>query len=104
MRRHQDALSPDRGGSVFTLLPISDEIEARRKDVHVEFTLVHTLLGYAFVASRILKFDVIPGDKEFALEWVTTYMPKLLEGWKEGKGSSMYRAQRIRKLEGGLDR
>ena len=45
----------------------------------------------------------MPEDRNASYEWVTTEMPDLLAGWKEGLGSSKYKAQRLRVSEG-LDR
>ncbi|KAJ4468788.1 chaperonin 10-like protein [Lentinula aciculospora] len=99
-----DALSPSRGGHLVTILPPDPSSVDRRKDVKVEFSLVYTLLGFDFTFASAFKYDAIPEDKTRALEYVSTYMPRILEGWKAGQGSSSLKPQRLRKLEGGLEK
>ncbi|KAL1672235.1 chaperonin 10-like protein [Schizophyllum commune] len=98
-----DALSKTRGGTVITTLPISDETKARRADVKVDFTLVYTELGYELTFAHVATFPADKEDERRTLEYVSTDMPKLLEGWKAGQGAPKFKTQRLRKLPGGLE-
>ncbi|KAL7410507.1 GroES-like protein [Mrakia frigida] len=93
------------GGKVVTTLPVSDETSSRRSDVSVEFTLVYTELGYPLTFAKVLNFPAIPADNAGAYEWVSKELPSLLAGWETSKnGSPLYKAQKLRVCEGGLDR
>lgn len=98
-----DAIGP-KGGRVITTLPVSDETAARRKDVEAGFTLVYTLLGYALTFGNTFPFPAMPEDNARSLDWVSNELPSLLAGWKEGAGSAKYQGQKLRVLEGHLDR
>ncbi|KAF5390110.1 hypothetical protein D9757_003821 [Collybiopsis confluens] len=95
---------PPRGGRVITILPISEEIQKRRKEVPAEFTLVYTEVGFALKFAHVLDLPAMPEDKAGTLDYVANYLPPLLEGWKAGQGSSKLRPQKLRQLEGGLER
>ncbi|KAH7869401.1 chaperonin 10-like protein [Lentinula edodes] len=99
-----DALSLSRSGHLVSILPPDPSSVNRRKDVKVEFSLVYTLLGLDFTFASAFKYDAIPEDKALSLEYVSTYMPRVLEGWKAGQGSTSLKPQRLRKLEGGLEK
>lgn len=45
----------------------------------------------------------MPEDKAATLEYVSEYMPRIIGDWKEGLGSSMFKTQRLRRMEGGLE-
>ncbi|KIK70162.1 hypothetical protein GYMLUDRAFT_34642 [Collybiopsis luxurians FD-317 M1] len=98
-----DSLSP-KGGRVITTLPVSEETQKRRKDVEVEFTLVYTELGFALNFGHVLDLPAMPEDKTGTLEYVSAYMPRILEGWKAGQGSPKFKTQRLRHMPGGLDK
>ena len=47
----------------------------------------------------------MPLDNKGAYEWNTKELPALLAGWDTSKGGSpKYKAQKLRIMEGGLDR
>lgn len=46
----------------------------------------------------------MPEDNARSLDWVSNELPSLLAGWKEGAGSAKYQGQKLRVLEGHLDR
>jgi NADPH:quinone reductase-like Zn-dependent oxidoreductase len=98
-----DAMSSTRPSHLSAILPPSPECQERRKDVKVEFSLCYTLLGHEFIFANANKFPAMPKDKERALEYVETFMPRVLEGWKAGKGSNALKPQRLRKLGTGLE-
>ncbi|KAI0031021.1 chaperonin 10-like protein [Vararia minispora EC-137] len=98
-----DAMSEKRGGTVITLLPVAEGVIKRRSDVHVEFTLVYTLLGYEFSFAGF-PFPESVEDKRRSLLYVTEVMPRILEGWKVGQGAPKIKAQHLRRMEGGLER
>ncbi|KAL8281263.1 hypothetical protein RQP46_006297 [Phenoliferia psychrophenolica] len=91
------------GGKVVTTLPASDETVNRRSDVEVDFTLVYTELGYALNFANQLDLPAMPADASSALNWVSTELPRVLEGWKDGK-SPMLVGPQIRRCEGGLEK
>ncbi|KAE9404578.1 GroES-like protein [Gymnopus androsaceus JB14] len=93
-----DAMSASRGGKIITTLHPSEATQKRRKDVHVEPTLVYTAIGPALTFG-----PVMPQDNAATLEYVSEYMPRILENWKEGKGSPMFNTQRLRHMQGGLE-
>ncbi|TRM69137.1 chaperonin 10-like protein [Schizophyllum amplum] len=97
-----DVMSKQRGGTIITTLPIPDETKNRRADVNVEFTLVYTELGYELTFAHIVSFPAMKEDQEKALAYVSQDLPTLLAGWKAGQGSPKFKAQRLRKLHGGL--
>lgn len=45
----------------------------------------------------------MPSDRTALQTYLTTELPALLEGWEEGKGSTRFKTQRLRKItvEGG---
>ncbi|TFK98994.1 chaperonin 10-like protein [Pterulicium gracile] len=97
-----DCISP-RGGKVIPLLPVPDAVTKRREDVDVEFTLVYTVGGHELTFAKLLHFDPMPSDRTALQTYLTTELPALLEGWEEGKGSTRFKTQRLRKItvEGG---
>jgi hypothetical protein len=99
----QDAMSDKRGGTVIAVLPVSPETTNRRADVNVEFTLVYTELGYQFLFAGF-EFPFNAEDKRLVGEHVELVMPGLLEGWKTGEGAPNFKPQRLRRMEGGLER
>ncbi|KAE9388116.1 GroES-like protein [Gymnopus androsaceus JB14] len=99
-----DAMSASRGGTIITTLPISEETQKRRKDVHVEFTIVYTELGSALTFAGAVHLPAMPQDKADTLEYVSSYMPRILENWKEGQGSPKFKTQRLRHMQGGLEK
>ncbi|KAF9068863.1 chaperonin 10-like protein [Rhodocollybia butyracea] len=101
-----DVLSPSRGGHLIVILPaVSEETKKRRKDVQVDFILVHTQSGFPIVLDWAnISFPVLHEDKNGALEHVSVTMPRILENWKAGHGSPKIKTQRLRHLEGGLER
>ncbi|KAE9397700.1 GroES-like protein [Gymnopus androsaceus JB14] len=100
-----DAMSSTRGGHLVAVLPPSKECQERRKDIKVDFCLVYTELGFEFtLAYSAAKFPAMPNDKARALEYVEAYMPRVLEGWQGGKGSSALKPQRLRRLGTGLEK
>ncbi|KAJ3841909.1 chaperonin 10-like protein [Lentinula raphanica] len=99
-----DALSLSRNSHLVSILPPDPASVSRRKEVKVDFSLVYTLLGFDFTFANAFKYEAIPEDKKLSLEYVTTFIPRVLEGWKAGEGSSLFKPQRLRKLEGGLER
>lgn len=55
--------------------------------------------------AKVLNFPAIPADNAGAYEWVSKELPSLLAGWETSKnGSPLYKAQKLRVCEGGLDR
>jgi NADPH:quinone reductase-like Zn-dependent oxidoreductase len=91
-----DALGPN-GGKVVHLLPASDEVKNRRKDVEVLHTLLYLVLG---------PFGGFPSwaDQQPPMrDYVQREWPALSKGWKAGLGNARLRHQRLRKLEGGLE-
>ncbi|KZV61857.1 GroES-like protein [Peniophora sp. CONT] len=98
-----DAMSPTRGGTVITLLPISDEVKNRRKDVHAEFTLVYTALGYAFEFARSAHFPALPEDKARTQVYCAEDIHRVLDGWKAGAGAPNFQTQKLRFLPGGIE-
>ncbi|KAE9390324.1 GroES-like protein [Gymnopus androsaceus JB14] len=113
-----DAMSTSRGGNIITLVhTVSEAIENRRKDVHVEFEatknrrkdvhveliLVYTQIGSALTLGGFLELPAMPQDKAATLEYVSEYMPRILENWKEGEGTPKFNTQRLRHMQGGLE-
>ncbi|KAE9390322.1 GroES-like protein [Gymnopus androsaceus JB14] len=98
-----DAMSASRGGNIITALPVSEATKNRRKDVHVEFILVLTEIGSALTFGGFLKLPAMPQDKAAALEYVSKYMPRILENWKEGQGNPRFNTQCLRHMQGGLE-
>ncbi|TRM69128.1 chaperonin 10-like protein [Schizophyllum amplum] len=98
-----DAMSKTRGGTIITTLPISDKTKNRRADVSVEFTIVHTVLGYEVTFAHATTFPVMKEDETRALEYVSQDMPKILAGWKAGQGAPKFKTQRLRQMQGGLE-
>ncbi|KAI0028239.1 chaperonin 10-like protein [Vararia minispora EC-137] len=98
-----DAMSEKRGGTIMVLLPVAEEVINRRRDVHVEMTLAYTLLGYALTFAGI-PFPEISEDNRRCLLYVTEDMPRILEGWKTGQGAPKLKPQRLRRMQGGLER
>ncbi|VDC00866.1 unnamed protein product [Peniophora sp. CBMAI 1063] len=98
-----DALSPTRGGKVITTVRVSDAIKTRRKDVHVELTLVFTELGYALDFANIMHFPASPEDKARAQVYCIEDVHRVLDGWKAGVGSPNFKPQRLRVIPGGLE-
>jgi hypothetical protein len=96
-------MSEKRGGRVIALLPPSDETQKRRKDVRIDLTLAYTLLGHdvTFVGTF---FKASAEDARRSEEYVSQTLPRVLEGWKAGEGAPHFKAQRLRHLEGGLER
>ncbi|KAF9068864.1 chaperonin 10-like protein [Rhodocollybia butyracea] len=100
-----DVLSPSRGGHLIVVLPVEPETEKRRKDVKVEFILVHTQIGFPIeLGYSNISIPVLHEDKNGALEHVSVILPHILENWKAGHGSPNFKTQRLRHLEGGLER
>jgi len=99
-----DALSPSRGGRIIVILPVSEETQKRRKDVKIEFSVVYTLIGFALKFAHALEVPAIPEDKSATLEYVSTVMPRVIENWKAGEGSPKFKTQRLRHLQGGLEK
>ncbi|KAL1745365.1 chaperonin 10-like protein [Schizophyllum fasciatum] len=99
-----DTLSKERGGTIITTLPPSAETQARRADVNIVFTLVYTALGYELTFAHAVAMPALAEDKARALEYVSHYMPKVLEGWKAGQGAPKFKTQRLRQLRGKLER
>lgn len=100
-----DAMSLTRSSHLITILPPSQEAQERRQDkVKVELTLGYTLNGFELTFANAFKFPAMPEDKVHILEYVSEYMPRVLENWKAGKGSDVLRPQRLRRLEGGLEK
>jgi hypothetical protein len=96
-------MSEKRGGTVMALLPLSDETQQRRKDVRADFTLVYTLLGYDLTfAGTSFKANV--EDARSSEEYVSQTLPIVLKGWKVDEGAPKFKTQRLRRLEGGLER
>ncbi|KAE9390319.1 GroES-like protein, partial [Gymnopus androsaceus JB14] len=98
-----DAMSASRGGNIITALLVPETTRNRRKDVHVEFILVYTEIGSALTFGGFLELPAMPRDKAAALEYVSEYMPCILENWKEGEGSPRFNTQRLRHMQGGLE-
>ncbi|KAE9397689.1 hypothetical protein BT96DRAFT_1034748 [Gymnopus androsaceus JB14] len=91
--------------STFVLiLPPSKESQERGKDIKIEFCLVYTELGFDFTFANTFNFPAIPDDKVRALEYMEVYMPRVLEGWHGGKGSSTLKPQCLRRLGTGLEK
>jgi len=99
-----DALSSTREGHLVVIVYPSKESLERRKDVKVELCVVYTLLGFYFKFANTIPFPAIPDDKVRVLEYVKDYMPRVLEGWQSGKGSSTLKPMRLRRLGTGLDK
>jgi hypothetical protein len=97
-------MSAKRGGTVVTLLPFADATKTRRADVSAEFTLIYTALGYELTFGHVATFPAMPADAAHAQAYVSGELPKLLDGWKEGAGAPLLKTQKLRVLEGGLDR
>jgi hypothetical protein len=52
-----------------------------------------------------IDFPAMPADNAESYKWVTNEAPNLLAGWESSKGGSpKYKAQKLRVMEGGLDR
>ncbi|KAF9068920.1 chaperonin 10-like protein [Rhodocollybia butyracea] len=99
-----DALSPTRGGRVVAILPISEDTQKRRKDVRAEFSVVYSNLGFSYKGATGALVPAVPEDKSATLEYVSTDMSQILEHWKTGQGSPKLKTQRLRHLQGGLER
>ncbi|KZV73102.1 GroES-like protein [Peniophora sp. CONT] len=97
-----DAISHARGGAITTVLPVSDETQQRREDVKVDFIVMGMVLGIELVVAHI-HLPAVPEDKVRIYEYCTQVMPRLLDGWKAGVGSSHFRTQRLREIPGGLE-
>jgi NADPH:quinone reductase-like Zn-dependent oxidoreductase len=99
-----DAIGP-QGGRVVCTLPVSEATAARRSDVKAEFSLVYTELGYPLRFANALDFPAMPEDNAGAYTWVKDELPALLAGWNtEKNGSDKFKGQKLRVMEGGLDR
>ncbi|KAE9388121.1 GroES-like protein [Gymnopus androsaceus JB14] len=99
-----DAMSSTRRSHLMVIVFPSKESLERRKDVKVELCVVYTLLGFDFKFANTIPFPAIPSDKVRVLEYVKDYMPRVLEGWQSGKGSSTLKPMRLRRLGTGLDK
>lgn len=62
---------------------------ARTRRVKVEFGVGYTLFGFKLVFAHAFKYPAVPDDKARILEYVTKYMPRVLETWKTGEGSDI---------------
>ncbi|KAI5889058.1 GroES-like protein [Schizophyllum commune H4-8] len=99
-----DAMSVTRGGRVIALLPAGEATKNRRPDVRVELTLLYTALGYELTFAHTVRMPAMKGDEVQLLEWVSMYLPRMIEGWKTGEGAPTYKTQRrLRKLRGPLE-
>ncbi|VDC00861.1 unnamed protein product [Peniophora sp. CBMAI 1063] len=98
-----DAMSPTRGGTIITTLPISDETKNRRKDVSVDFTLVYTELGYEINFANAFPFPAMHEDKARTQTYNVEDAPRVLDGWKAGVGAPKFKTQKLRLLPGGLE-
>ncbi|KII90137.1 hypothetical protein PLICRDRAFT_53248 [Plicaturopsis crispa FD-325 SS-3] len=92
-----DAIGPS-GGTVVTTLPVSDEIQNRRADVKVEFTISYALLGKPINFANVVPVDALPEDRARALAYVSSTFPALFS--KPGGG---IKPQKLRRLPGGLE-
>lgn len=70
----------------------------------MEFSLVYTEIGSALTFAHAIDFPAMPKDKAATLEYVSAYMPRVLENWKEGQGSPKFKTQRLRRMQGGLEK
>ncbi|KAE9388123.1 GroES-like protein [Gymnopus androsaceus JB14] len=99
-----DAMSSTRRSHLVVIVYPRKETLERRKDVKVELCAVYTMLGFGFKFAHMIPFPVVPNDKVRVLEYVEDYMPRVLEGWQSGKGSSTLKPMRLRRLGTGLDK
>ena len=95
-------MSTERGGTIITTLPISEETKNRRKDVNVDFTLVYTELGYEINFANAFPFPAMHEDKVRTHEYNVKDVQRVLEGWKAGSGAPKFKTQKLRLLPGGL--
>ena len=96
-------MSPTRGGTIITTLPISDETKTRRKDVSIEFTLVYTELGYEINFANAFPFPAMHEDKARTEAYNVEDVHRVLDGWKAGVGAPKFKTQKLRVLPGGLE-
>lgn len=85
------------------LLPVAEAIKKRRKDVDVELNLAGTVLGRAITVAHNWHQPALPEDKARMQEWCSQDVQRLLQGWKAGIGSPLFKPQRFREIPGGLD-
>ncbi|KZV77217.1 GroES-like protein [Peniophora sp. CONT] len=98
-----DAISLTRGGKVMVVLPVPESTEKRRMDVSVQFNLVGTVFGREITVAHSWKQPPLPEDTARIQEWCARDVHRLLEGWKAGVGSPLYKPQRLREVPGGLE-
>lgn len=86
--------------TIITLVPQKDGAVGRRPNVKVEFILLYLLLG----PHPGVGLPYWPQDRPPVSDFLQNEFPALIQGWVEGKGSPKYKPQRLRVLEGGLDK
>lgn len=97
-------------GQVVTTLPISPETANRKPGVQAGFTLVYSVvIDGDFLFGGVVPIKGNVNDHKFAQEFSVKESGRLFEGWVEGKGSPLYKPQKLRigegleKVQEGLD-
>lgn len=94
----------ENGAHVVTTLPVNPTFPAHHPLTKVEFALAYALLmDKPFVFAKSATITPIKEESEKSREWLASELPKLLEGWIEGKGSPKYIGQKL-KVGHGLDK
>lgn len=94
----------ENGGHVVTTLPVNPTYPAHHPLTKVEFALAYALIeDKPFVFAKAVPITPIKEESVKSREWLSTELPLLLQGWKEGKGSEKYKGQNL-KVGHGLDK
>ena len=86
---------------MITVLPMSDTVHLRRKDVKVELIIMGTVLGLDLLVAGV-PLPANPEDKARIQKHCWEVLPRILDGWKAGVGSPLFKTQRLREIPGGI--
>ncbi|KAE9401298.1 GroES-like protein [Gymnopus androsaceus JB14] len=89
---------------VITVLPNALK-SAPPKNTSIQGAALPFVLGIPFFHHALgqTEYPVSVEDRDVTSKWIVDEFPKLVEGWREGRGSPKFVGQRLRILPGGLE-